>query len=176
MLRNVAIGLGAVLFVFVVVIVTRPSTFHIERSTTALAPPEAVYAQVSDFRAWTRWSPYEKLDPQMSRTYEGASYAWKSEGKAGEGKMTIEETEAPRRIAIRLEFVKPMAATNKVTFTFVPTAEGIKVTWAMDGENSVVGKAASLFMNIDKLVGDDFERGLASLKNVAENAPHAANP
>ncbi|MDB4996203.1 MAG: hypothetical protein JWM74_3635 [Myxococcaceae bacterium] len=177
LIKKIGIGVGAVVVVFVLVVATRPSAFHIERSITMAAHPESAFAQVNDFHAWPTWSPYEKMDPEMKRSYEGAAsgtgaiYMWSGDGKAGEGKMTIEKSDKPSLVAIKLEFTKPFQATNAATFTFVPVAEGTKVTWAMDGQNNFVGKAFSLFMDMDKLVGSDFERGLAAMKANAESAP-----
>lgn len=166
---------------FVALVSTRPSTFHIERSIDVAAAPERAFVQVNDFHAWSTWSPYEKLDPALSRSFAGpasgvgAVYAWNGD-KAGAGKMTIERSDAPTRIEIRLEFTKPMAATNRATFTFEPKGATTRVTWAMDGANSFLGKAASLFFDMDKLVGGDFERGLATMKANAEaNAPVAGS-
>jgi uncharacterized protein YndB with AHSA1/START domain len=179
MIRKILIGALAVIALFVVVVATRPASFHIERSIIIGAPPENAFAPVNDFHAWSAWSPYEKLDPQMQRTFEGAPsgagaiYGWRGTDKVGEGRMTIEKSEKPSLVSIKLEFIKPFAATNAATFTFTPTADGTKATWAMDGHHSFLGKAFSLFMDMDKLVGGDFERGLAALKTVAENAPKA---
>jgi len=173
MLRKIVIGAAVVVTTFVGVVATRPAHFHVERSAVIEAAPESAYARVEDFRAWTAWSPYEKLDANLQRTYEGraagvgAAYAWSGE-KAGAGRMTITGAERPSRIDIRLEFVKPFACTNTASFTFVPTGAGTKVTWSMDGENGFLAKAASLFFDMDKLVGGDFERGLAALKVEAE--------
>jgi uncharacterized protein YndB with AHSA1/START domain len=178
-LRKVLVGVGAVAGVLAVVVATRPATFHLERSVTIAAPPEAAFASVNDFQEWAKWSPYEKLDPQMKRTFEGprsgagAGYAWKSDGRAGAGRMTIVESEKAGRIVIKLEFLEPMQATNTATFTFVPTTEGTRVTWAMDGHNNFAGKAASLVFDIDKMVGADFEQGLSALKAVAEGSAKA---
>jgi uncharacterized protein YndB with AHSA1/START domain len=178
MLRKILIGVAAVVVLLIIVVVTRPSAFHVERSIVINAPPERAFVHVNDFHAWAAWSPYEKLDPQMKKTFEGSAlgtgavYGWSGE-KAGEGRMTIERSEQPSLISIRLEFSKPFAATNTATFTFVPTAGGTKVTWAMDGRNAFAAKAASLVMDMDKLVGGDFERGLASLKTLAESPPKA---
>lgn len=181
MLRKILIGLGALVLVFVIVVATRPATFHLERSLTIAAPPEKVYAQVEDFHAWRGWSPWEGLDPDLKRTYEGptsgkdASYAWAGNDKAGEGRMTIEKADKPKVLEVKLEFIKPFPATNTATFTFVQVAEGTKVTWAMDGKNGFLSKAFSLFVDMDKLVGGDFERGLASMKKVAETAASASS-
>jgi hypothetical protein len=180
MARKILIGVAALVVLLVIVILTRPATFHIERSLTMSAPPETAFAQVNDFRAWPAWSPWEKLDPQMKKTFEGppagagAKYAWTGNDKVGEGRMTIEKSEKPSTVGIKLEFLKPFEATNDTTFTFAPTAGGSKVTWAMDGENTFMGKAASLFMDMDKMLGDDFEKGLAAMKTAAEAASKAA--
>jgi uncharacterized protein YndB with AHSA1/START domain len=182
MVRNILIGIAAVIAVLVIVVATRPATFHVERSITIAAPPERAFLQVNDFHAWAAWSPWEKLDPQMNRTFEGpssgagASYAWTGNDKVGAGRMTIERSQAPSQIAIKLQFIKPWTATNATLFVFTPISEGTKVTWAMHGHNSFGAKAASLFMDMDKLVGGDFERGLAALKTVAESAAQANVP
>jgi hypothetical protein len=177
LLVKLAIAVLGVVVALLVVVATRPAAFHIERSVLIQAPPENSFAQVNDFHAWSAWSPYEKLDPKMERTYSGApsgvgaAYGWKSEsGNVGEGSMLIEQSDRPSQIVIRLEFTKPFAATNTASFSFAPTPAGSKVTWAMDGNNNFMGKAASLFMNMDRLVGNDFERGLAALKTLAESA------
>jgi uncharacterized protein YndB with AHSA1/START domain len=176
MVRVILLAIAAVIVLVVLVVATRPSTFHIERSITIAAPPENAFARVNDFHAWAAWSPYERLDPQMTRTFggaasgTGATYAWTGNDEVGEGRMTIEKSDAPSRVSIKLEFFRPWVATNVATFTFAPVPEGTKVTWAMDGQNNFGAKAASLFMDIERIVGGDFERGLAGLKTVAENA------
>jgi len=176
MARKILIGVAAVILLFVIVVATRPATFHVERSVTIAAPPEVAFAQVNDFHAWANWSPYEKLDPAMKRTFDGAPsglgavYAWAGNKEIGEGRMTIEKSESPSQIAIKLEFIKPFTATNTATFSFVPAPDGTRVTWAMDGKNSFVAKAMHLVMDMDKLVGTDFERGLSAMKTVAEEA------
>ena len=175
MVRNIVVVLGALLIAFVVVVASRPPTFHIERSTTMTAPPDIPFAMVNDFHAWAAWSPWEKLDPDMKKTFSGppsgagAVYSWAGNSKIGEGRMTIERSEPPSQITIRLEFLKPFAATNKTTFTFVHVAEGTKVTWAMDGQKNFMAKAFHMFMDMDRLVGGDFERGLAAMKRAAES-------
>src|ERR1044071_3437963 len=142
MLKKILIGLGAAFALLLIVIALQPPTFHIERSTTMAAPPDVAFAQVNDFHAWSAWSPWEKLDPGMKRTFEGspsgagAVYSWIGNDKVGEGRMTMQTSQKPSFIAIKLEFIKPFAATNTATFTFVPAGEGTKVTWAMDGEKN----------------------------------------
>jgi len=181
MVGKILIALVVVVAAFVIVVATRPAEFHIERSITVGTPPTRVFAQVNDLHAWAAWSPWEKLDPKMERTHSGApagpgaTYAWKSEsGKVGQGRMTIEKSEAPVLVVVTLEFIKPFAATNTVTFSFEDTTQGTKVTWAMDGRNGFMGKAFALLMNMDKTVGGDFERGLVGLKAVAESAEKSA--
>lgn len=173
MVRKILVGVVSVLAVLAVVVALQPATFHIERSILVRAPSDFAYAQVNDFHAWRAWSPWEKLDPQMARTYSGeasgtgASYAWRGNKEVGEGRMTIERSE-PAQIVLKLEFLKPFAATNTATFSFTPGSQGTKVTWAMDGRNTFLTKAMHLVMDMDKLVGKDFERGLEALKAAAE--------
>jgi len=178
MLKKILIGLGVAFGVLLIVIALRPATFHIERSISVAAPPEAAFAQVNDFHAWNKWSPWEKLDPAMQRTYDGppsgvgAKYAWVGNKEVGEGRMTIEQSE-PSRIVVKLEFLKPFAATNTASFAFAPADGGSKVTWAMDGNLDFMGKAVHLFMDMEKAIGPDFEKGLTQLKSSAEAAAQA---
>jgi hypothetical protein len=144
------------------------------------APPESVFARVDDFRRWSEWSPWEKLDPAMRRTFEGpergvgASYAWVGNSQVGEGKMTITESVPDSRVALRLEFIKPMASTTRTEFGFAPAAGGTEVTWVMEGNHDFVGKVFCVFMDMDAMIGKDFEAGLANLDAVARSAPAAA--
>ena len=174
MLTKALVGLAGVIVALTVVVASRPSKFHVERSITIEASPERPFAQVNDLHRWSAWSPYEKLDPNMARTFDGpsagpgAAYAWAGD-KAGAGKMTIVESAPPSRIRIRLDFVRPMAATHQATFTFAPAGGGAtRVTWAMDGDCGVMGKAMSLVMSMDRMIGDDFARGLEALKASSE--------
>jgi len=179
MLKKILIGIGAVIVLLVIVIATRPATFHIERSQTMAVPPESAFAQVNDFHAWSAWSPWEKLDPNMKRSHAGApsgvgaTYAWVGNNEVGEGRMTTEKSEPGKLVQIKLEFIKPFQATNTATFSFSPSGDGTKVTWGMDGNNSFVSKAFHMVMDMDKLVGGDFEKGLAAMKTAAETAPMA---
>jgi uncharacterized protein YndB with AHSA1/START domain len=175
MLGKLLLGLVIVVVVLAIVVATRPSTFHVERSIVITASPESVFAQVNDFHSWAAWSPWEKLDPKMEKTFSGpsagagATYAWNSENsKVGQGRMTIERSDLPSSVSVKLEFIKPFTATNTVTFTMIPVATQTRTTWAMDGHNGFLGKLFHLVMNMDKMVGGDFERGLAALKSVAE--------
>jgi uncharacterized protein YndB with AHSA1/START domain len=154
----------------------KPATFHIERSTVIAVPSEAVFPHLNDFRRWNAWSPWEKLDPSMQKTYGGppsgvgATYAWSGNSQAGAGQMTILESRPNESLVLRLEFLKPFPATNTVTYTLTPKPEGTKVTWAMSGENTSMGKVFSVFFDMDALIGKDFERGLADLKRISEEA------
>jgi len=176
MVLYILMGVVTLVALFVLVAALQPAAFHIERSTVIQAPPHKPFASVNDFRAWEAWSPWEGKDPAMKRTYEGeptgagAKYAWHGNKDVGEGRMTIETSDTPRRIGIKLEFIKPFPATNQATFTFAPESGGTKVIWGMDGNRNLMMKAFSLFVDMDKLVGPDFERGLSNLKRVAEKA------
>jgi hypothetical protein len=180
MALQILIGVAAVIALFVLVVATRPSKFRIVRSIDVAAPAESAFAQVNDFHKWVAWSPWEKLDAQMKKTFEGAAsgtgsiYSWVGNPKVGEGRMTIERSVTPSVVALKLEFFKPWKATNQTTFSFDAAGAGTKVTWAMEGENGFGGKAFSLLMNMDKVVGRDFERGLAALKDVTEGKAASA--
>ena len=174
MFKKILIGLVVLLAVLAGVIATRPDTFAVERSTTIQASPEFAFALVNDFHHWGEWSPWDKLDASMKRTYDGASagvgaiYTWTGNDKVGEGKMTVEESKPNELVRIKLEFIKPFASTNSTTFTFTPAGKDTQVTWKMEGHNNFMSKAFSMFMNMDKMVGGDFERGLAAMKTAAE--------
>lgn len=150
--------------------------YTVERSATMDAPPERVYAQVADFHNWTRWSPWEGLDPQMERTYSGpesgagAVYAWSGNRKAGQGRMEIADAAAPSRVRIDLSFEKPWKSRNDTVFTIEPTQSGSRVTWTMTGEKTLMTRVLGVFTSMDKMVGPDFEKGLAQLKAVTERA------
>ena len=160
---------------------TRPDTFHVERSASIAAPPAAVYSHVVDFQQWAAWSPWEKLDPEMKREFGGperavgATYAWEGNSKVGQGKMTLTETEPHSKLAVRLEFLEPMASTSVATFALAPEGAGTRVTWSMDGDQNFLAKVMCIFMDMDKMVGGDFEKGLASLKQVSEAGGPAAS-
>ena len=153
---------------------TKPDHYQVERSATMSAPPAAVFAQLNDFQKWEAWSPWEKIDPAMKRTYEGpasgkdASYAWVGNDKVGEGRMTITESEPDSHVGIRLEFIKPWTETCQVSFAVAPEGEGTKVTWDMSGNRNYVGKIFGVFMDMDKMIGTDFEKGLSQLRTVTE--------
>jgi uncharacterized protein YndB with AHSA1/START domain len=173
-MKKALIGLVVLILGFVAFVATRASSFHIERSTEIAAAPDVPFSMVNDLHQWSAWSPWEKLDPAMKRSFDGpaagngSSYSWIGNDKVGEGKMTITDVTPPEKIAIKLEFIKPWTATNQVTFTFAGAGDKTKVAWAMDGHNDFMGKAFGLFMNMDQVVGKDFEAGLAQLKTASE--------
>ena len=145
------------------------SAFTVTRSTVIAARAEDIYPLLESFREWPKWSPWETIDPDMQRSFSGAisgvgaKYAWRGNRKAGSGTMEIVDTAKPSRVDIRLEFTKPMKALNPTTFTLVPEGSGTRVTWTMTGENKGIGRVVMMFMSMDKMVGGDFEKGLAQL-------------
>jgi hypothetical protein len=149
------------------------SSFEISRSTTIAAEPATVHGKINDFHEWTAWSPWEDVDPNLQRIYTGpdegvgAHYAWQGNRQAGQGSMEI-ETSTPEAIGIRLSFLKPWKATNDVVFTLTPSGSGTDVTWKMTGEHAGLGKVFSKVLSMDKMLGKDFEKGLARLKAVSE--------
>ena len=177
MIKKIAIALALIVIVFAIVVATRPADFRITRTATIAAPPAAVFAQVNDFHKWEAWSPWAKLDPTMKTTYDGPAegsgtgYAWAGNSEVGEGRMTITESHPNDLVRIKLEFRKPIAATNTTEFTFKPEGNQTAVNWTMTGTNNFMGKAFDLVMNMDKMVGADFEKGLAQMKSLLEGAP-----
>lgn len=174
MLKKILLVIAVLIIGLVIFIAIQPADFTITRSATMAAPPAEVFAQVNNFKNWETWSPWEKMDPNLKRTYggpesgEGATYAWAGDSNVGEGNMTITESKLDELVVIRLEFIKPMAATNTTEFTFKQEGEGTAVTWTMSGNNNFVGKAFSLVMDIEEMVGGQFNQGLSNLKAVVE--------
>jgi hypothetical protein len=169
MLKKILIGVGVVVVGFAGFVATRPAEFKVEREATIAAPPDVVFAQVNDYHEWVDWSPWAGLDPNMKTEYSGADrgvgamQSWAGNDDVGEGRQTIVASDPQKHIGIRLEFLKPFEATNSVDFEFEPAGAGTKVRWIMSGEHDFMGKAACLFMDMDSMVGKDFEKGLASL-------------
>jgi uncharacterized protein YndB with AHSA1/START domain len=163
-------------------VATRPNTYRVERSIVIAAPAEAVYPLLEDFRQWEGWSPWEKLDPAMTKTFGGAAtgvgatYHWLGNNDVGEGRMTITEAEPAARVAILLEFLKPFASTSNCVFALAPEGTGTQVTWSMDGNHNFISKAMCVFVSMDKMLGGDFEEGLASMKTLAEASAVSAAP
>lgn len=171
----IVVGCLAVLVVGVLVYAaTKPDIFSLARSITINAPADKVFPLINDYRQWTAWSPWETKDPQMKRTFsattsgKGATYAWEGNNNVGAGNMLIVDSVPSSKLAIKLNMIKPMAASNDVTFTLTPEGTGTNVTWAMQGPVPYFAKIIHVFFNMDKMVGGDFETGLASLKAAAE--------
>jgi hypothetical protein len=175
-IMTILLALAVLLVVYVFIVALQPADFCIARSAKIPAPPGVVFAQVNDFHVWGKWSPWAKLDPEMKQTYtgptagSGAGYAWRGNKKVGEGRMTILDDRMDEFIRIKLEFLKPFAATNTAEFTFTPDRGHTIVTWSMTGTKNFLMKGLGLFMNMDKMVGGDFEKGLAQLTALAESA------
>lgn len=168
-----------IIIVLVVIVALQPGNFRIERSILVSAPPPAVFAQVNDFHKWNAWNPWGKVDPSMKQSYQGAPagpgavYTWNGNKEIGEGRMTITDARPSDLVRVKLEFFKPFAATNTAEFTFVPEGNHTRVTWSMFGEKNFMAKAIHLFMNMDKMIGGQFETGLADMKAAAEGAANS---
>ncbi|MEO8359719.1 MAG: SRPBCC family protein [Vicinamibacteria bacterium] len=174
MLLTILAVIVAVIAIVLIVASTRPDSFRIERQITINASPDKPFALIQDFHRWTEWSPWEQLDPNLERTYSGAQsgpgamYDWKGNSKAGTGHMEILEAVAPSRVEIRLDFIAPFEAHNIADFALTPEGGSTRVVWAMHGPQPFMNKLMSVFMNMDKLVGPDFEKGLAAIKRLSE--------
>ena len=170
-----AIIIIAVLVVGVLVAAAlRPNTFRVERSTIINAAPEKIFAMINDLHRFNTWNPYEKMDPQIKGSYsgadagKGAAYAWESK-KVGTGRMEILDTAAPRKVVMKLDFLKPFEGHNTAEFTLEPQAGATAVTWAMYGPTAFIPKLMGMFFSMDAMIGTSFENGLANLKAAAEN-------
>ena len=185
MVKKILIGVAAAVAVlalgFVAVVAMQPSEFRISRSATMAAPAERVFAQVNDFHKWDAWSPWAKLDPNAKNSFsgpesgEGATFGWSGNDQVGEGKMTITESKPNELVRLKLVFIKPMEDSSDTEFTFKPDGDKTAVTWTMSGTyETFMKKAICMFMNMDKMVGEKFEEGLASMKAIVEK-PEAAS-
>jgi Polyketide cyclase / dehydrase and lipid transport len=176
MFKKILIAFAVVIVVFLIVVATRPSEYHVARSVAIAAPPEVVFAQVNELKKWEAWNPWGKIDPAMKLTYEGpasgvgAAYAWVGNSEVGEGRMTLTESRPNEAVQFRLEFYKPMAGVSTAEFTFKPEGNMTTVTWSMTGKNNFIAKAFCLFVSMEKMIGGQFEKGLADLKSVSETA------
>lgn len=175
MLKKILIGLAVAIVLLLGAIVAQPDEYRVSRSTTISAPPATVFPHVNEFKNWAAWSPWAKLDPAMKESFsgpatgQGSVYEWTGNKDVGQGRMTITESRAAEFIRINLEFVEPFASSADTQFTFAPAAEGTRVEWTMSGKNDLLSKAFCLFMGgMDKMIGPDFEKGLAQLKTAAE--------
>lgn len=173
-LGKIGIALLIVVIAFCALVATRPAQFHVERTATIAVTPAVVFPLIDDFHRWREWSPWEKLDPAMKRDYSGpasgpgSTYEWAGNQDVGRGSMRITESQAPERVVIALEFKEPWQASNTAIFSIAPAPGGATVTWGMDGHSNFVFKAISMFMDMDSLVGKDFDEGLTNLARVAQ--------
>lgn len=179
MLKKILIAfavLAAIVGAFLIYVALQPSDFRIERQIKINAPADVVFAQVHDFHNWEAWSPWAKLDPKAKNTFKGpasgkgAIFSWAGNDEVGEGQMTITESEPSKLIRIKLDFIKPFEDTCTTEFKFKSADKETEVTWTMSGEKNFVSKMVCMFMNMDKMVGGDFEKGLGQMKSVAETA------
>jgi uncharacterized protein YndB with AHSA1/START domain len=179
-----ALGIAATVLIVAVGAVaayaaTRPDTFRVQRSLTIDAQPDKIFSLIQDLQGWTAWSPYEKKDPNMKRLHSGARmgkgavYEWDGDKNVGKGRMEIVDTTPPQKVVIKLDFFSPFEAHNMAEFTMQPQGGGTAVTWAMHGPNLFVGKVIGLFLDMDKMIGNDFADGLKNVKAVAEREPQA---
>jgi hypothetical protein len=177
MVKKILLALAVLIIVFLVVVWFQPDSFHVERSATMAAPASAVFEQVNDFHRWEKWNPWQKLDPQAKYTYEGppagvgSILRWAGNSEVGEGDMTIQESRPNELIRIKFHMVKPLEDTAITEFNFKPDGDKTAVTWSMSGKRNFLGKAMCLFMNIDKMIGEKYEEGLATIKGIVEAAP-----
>jgi uncharacterized protein YndB with AHSA1/START domain len=173
MTRKIAIGAAVLVALLAAVVALQPAEFAIERSEHIAAPPEVVYPHIASLRAMDAWSPWVKMDQRIQIAHEGpesgvgAIEAWTGP-HTGTGRMTITSARPNQEVEIALEFFEPMPSRNLARFTLAPEDGGTRVTWRMEGTNTFVGKAASLVMNMEQMIGGNFERGLADLKKLAE--------
>ena len=174
MIKRIAIAIAVAVVALVAFIATRPNEFQISRSTIFAAPPAKIFPLVNNLHAFQTWNPYAKKDPSMEQVWEGppagvgAVYRWSGNNDIGAGSMTITESRPNDLVKLDLAFLRPFEATNEVAFTFEPQGEKTLVTWAMHGKNNFVAKAMQLVMDMDKMVGTDFEKGLADMRAIAE--------
>src|SRR6267378_2131129 len=164
----IAVVLAIAIAIILIVAATRPNAFSIQRATIVEAPPERIFPLINDFHQWGTWSPYENKDPAMKRSYSGAAsgqgavYAWEGNKNVGSGRMEILDTSAPSKIVIKLDFFKPFEGHNTAEFTMLPQGDATLVTWLMHGPVPFMGKIMQVFINLDHMIGKDFEVGLAN--------------
>lgn len=172
MLKKFLIVIAVIIIGFLIVAALQPADYHVARSITLATSPEMVFSHVNDLKKWAAWNPWKKIDPNMKLTTQGpasgvgAAYAWVGNSDVGEGRMTIVESRANELVRIRLEFLRPMAGVSTSEFRFKRLGNLTEVTWSITGKNDFIAKA--MFMNMDRMIGGKFEKGLANLKSVAE--------
>jgi len=170
----IAVVLAIAIAIVLILAMAKPDRFRVERAAAIEAPPEKIFALIDDFHQWRSWSPWEDRDPAMKRTYEGAErgkgavYAWDGNKNVGAGRMEILTAAAPSTIVIKLDFIRPFEGHNTAEFTMQPQGGATNVIWAMHGPAPLMHKVMQVFMNMDRMIGKDFETGLANLKTAAE--------
>jgi uncharacterized protein YndB with AHSA1/START domain len=176
MFKIIAIVIVVLIAALLIYAATKPDTFRIERSISIKAPPEKIFPLISDFHQWKAWSPWEKIDPASKRSYsgtdsgKGAVYGWQGNKDVGQGRMEIIESMPSSKVVLKLDFIKPFEAHNTVEFTLVTQGDSTTVTQAMYGPSPFISKLMGLCFNMDKMVGEKYEEGLASLKGIAEKS------
>jgi polyketide cyclase/dehydrase/lipid transport protein len=176
MLKKIAIGVGLVIVAVLIIAANKPDSFRVQRVTVIHASADEVFPMIDDFSRWSTWSPWEKLDPAMQRTIsvppagKGAVYSWKGNSEAGAGRMEIIESTPTSKLTIKLDFIEPFEGHNVTHFTLLPRGDSTEVTWAMDGPAPFVTKLMQVFIDMDKMIGKDFEAGLANMKRIAEKS------
>jgi carbon monoxide dehydrogenase subunit G len=175
MLKKILLIAAGLLVVLAGVIALQPGTYKVARSADIAAPPADVFGLINDFHKWDAWSPWAKIDPAMKTSFSGApagpgaSYYWVGNDDVGEGRMTITDSQPPQHVRINLEFLKPFASNAVTDFTVTPSGAGSRVEWGMTGESNFMSKGFGLVMGgMDKMIGPDFEKGLAQMKALAE--------
>jgi len=170
----IALILAVAIVAVLVLATTKPNSFSVRREITVKAPAEKIFPLINDFRQWVAWSPYEHRDPALKRTYGGAEsgrgaiYGWEGNSNVGSGRMEILESAAPSKIVIKLDFFKPFEGHSTAEFTMLPQGDATHVTWLMHGPAPFMNKLMQVFMNLDNMIGRDFEAGLANLKQITE--------
>jgi uncharacterized protein YndB with AHSA1/START domain len=170
----IAVILAIAIAVVLILTATKPNTLRVQRAVSIKAPAERIFPLISDFQQWRSWSPYEQKDPATKRTYggaergKGAVYAWDGDKNVGSGRMEILEALAPSKIVIKLDFFRPFEGHNTAEFTMLPQGDGTHVTWLMHGPANFMSRLIQVFMNLDRMIGRDFEAGLANLKTLTE--------
>src|ERR1700704_6325347 len=170
----IAIVLAVAIAIVLIFAATKPDTFSVQRATTVKAPPEKIFSLINDFHQWGSWSPYENKDPAMKRSYSGAEsgkgavYGWEGNKNVGSGRMEILDTSVPTKIVIKLDFFTPFEGHNTAEFTMLPQGDVTNVTWMMHGPAVFISKVMQVFINLDNMIGKDFEAGLANLKRLTE--------
>jgi uncharacterized protein YndB with AHSA1/START domain len=170
----IAVVLAIAIAIILIFAATKPNSFSVQRATTVKAPPEKIFSLINDFHQWGGWSPYETKDPAMKRSYSGAEsgrgavYAWDGNKNVGSGRMEILDTTVPTRIVIKLDFFTPFEGHNTAEFTMLPQGDATHLTWLMHGPAVFVSKVMQVFINLDHMIGKDFEIGLANLKRLTE--------